>query len=77
MAEIVVVPAVKPVARPVALIVALAVFDEFQVDLASEVLRAAVRVGPGGGELLRIPAVMVGLAGVTVMETSGRVAPWA
>ena len=53
VAEMVLVPALTAVARPAALIVALLVLEEDQVDLTGEVLRATVRVIPGGRKLLR------------------------
>ena len=55
VAEIVVVPAVKPVARPAMLMVARVVFDEFQVAWLVRFCVLLSRVCPGGGELLGIP----------------------
>ncbi len=54
VAEIVEVPAFRAEARPAALIVPVAVFEEAQVTVAGEILRAAIGVSAGRGELLGV-----------------------
>ena len=68
-------PAATPVARPLPLIVATVAFDELQVTCAVISRLVPSEYVPEAANCLVTPIGMLGLAGVTDMETSVAVGP--